>query len=659
MRSLFRRIRVIKTSRHNCQKGEIGLFFPTNFAEEPLRNGMIFASYLVYINEQMIIDKIRRLVSGNVTLGRIVFFSFLAMSGCSDLQAQYYWDNDNSNGYWSSSDAANWHGDINPPDYADVVFDDSYVSNSLQYVYIRDGDKIISNMCVSGSSPSYQFIEQSSTEDIVFDTNGNGSSLLQIGRSVFEKVDELQFDVGIYLQNDLTVYMNDVNNLVFNKEIVLDDNDLIFDGSPSENHVYVYGEISGTGAVINNGVDNGGVIFLNLQGDNSFSGGLIVDEGGRVNYYGSTALDIGYSDSGNSAFGVGDIVVRDGGVLTARTTSNKNIRVGGNLTFEAGSQGSLIASNNCIFKSSSDVTINGTSNVSVEADEIQMQGSLTLNESTLELSTNILLLDSTALIDGGSASTKGTLYYIGDGGYFTWEGYFGDELVVDTPTLINNPNITIETQQTTPYDPILSIVAEGTSASLTGIGTLTKTEVGQLRIDSSITNLQAITIDIQGGSILLGADNQIADTTNMILSGGTFETGGYDETLGTLTLSADSTIDLGSGSDSVLHLADSSGETWSGSLTISNWDGSDQLFFGSSSSGLQSSQVAQIWFENPGNMIGTYQGMILDTGEIVPLQIVPEPATWISGLILLGFIAFVYRKKMRGVAGLSKVRAAE
>src|ERR1035437_1256263 len=77
-----------------------------------------------------------------------------------------------------------------------------------------------------------------------------------------------------------------------------------------------------------------------------------------------------------------------------------------------------------------------------------------------------------------------------------------------------------------------------------------------------------------GGTLLLGAANQIGDAVPMTLAGGTFQTAGFSEQLGTLKLTANSTIDLGVGA-SVLRFAASSGVAWAAgtTLTIANWNG--------------------------------------------------------------------------------------
>ncbi len=137
-----------------------------------------------------------------------------------------------------------------------------------------------------------------------------------------------------------------------------------------------------------------------------------------------------------------------------------------------------------------------------------------------------------------------------------------------------------------------------------------------------------------GGTLLLGAANQISDAVPMTLGGGIFQTAGFSEQLGTLKLTANSVIDLGAGA-SVLQFAASSGVTWtSGTLLVTNWNGSvtgggaDQVVFGSSSSALSTTQVGQIRFANPpGFPAGTYAAAILGTGEIIPFTASPIVST--------------------------------
>ena len=149
----------------------------------------------------------------------------------------------------------------------------------------------------------------------------------------------------------------------------------------------------------------------------------------------------------------------------------------------------------------------------------------------------------------------------------------------------------------------------------------------------------------------LGADNVLGDALNLDLNGGTFIVGSggtrYTDTLGTLTLSANSTIDMGAtGGLGTITLANSSGISWATNavLTITNWQGVanqtsavTKLLFGTG--GLTSTQLGQIRFANQ-NIDG---GQLLGgSGELAPI---PEaPVVW-GAAALAAFI--VWRERRR------------
>lgn len=143
-----------------------------------------------------------------------------------------------------------------------------------------------------------------------------------------------------------------------------------------------------------------------------------------------------------------------------------------------------------------------------------------------------------------------------------------------------------------------------------------------------------------GGTLLLsGSGDRVNDAAGITLADGTLRTGGLAETVGALTLSASSIIDMGAGTSS-LYFVDSHLKSWTGALSVWNWSGNavggggtDQLFFGSSDAGLSIDQLNQIsFFSGPGTgFLGT--GSILGTGEITP---VPEPSGVFLALGLLG-----------------------
>jgi Domain of unknown function DUF11/PKD-like domain/Passenger-associated-transport-repeat/Ig-like domain CHU_C associated/Bacterial Ig-like domain (group 2)/HYR domain len=129
---------------------------------------------------------------------------------------------------------------------------------------------------------------------------------------------------------------------------------------------------------------------------------------------------------------------------------------------------------------------------------------------------------------------------------------------------------------------------------------------------------------ISAGTLQLGANNIISNSSNFTFSGGTFTTGattGYTDQVGSLTLSANSTITLGTGSHGFTFGA-SNGVTWTSGqiLTINGWTGTPgqsgtagKIFFGAAAGTLTSTQLSEIKFTGyPGTPI------LLSTGELVP-----------------------------------------
>jgi autotransporter-associated beta strand protein len=167
--------------------------------------------------------------------------------------------------------------------------------------------------------------------------------------------------------------------------------------------------------------------------------------------------------------------------------------------------------------------------------------------------------------------------------------------------------------------------------SITGTGNVSHIGTGTLVLTSGNSYSGTTTIsDVSGynsTTLRLGAANAVPDASNVILGGGTFSTGattGFNETAGTLRLSANSAIALGTGSHS-LNFANSSAESWTAgnTLTITGWTGTagasgtaGKIFAGTNATGLTAAQLAQINFSGyaPG-------ASILSTGEVVPFSL--------------------------------------
>ena len=194
-----------------------------------------------------------------------------------------------------------------------------------------------------------------------------------------------------------------------------------------------------------------------------------------------------------------------------------------------------------------------------------------------------------------------------------------------------------------------------------------------LEVAGTIDDMGAITL-IEGKILLsyVGSDI-INDTvgnkaTGLEMQGGTLlfadsgdQTAIFNETL---TLTADSTIDLGDGGSVDLRFDDAGGATWTANtrLNIENWDGTladgngnDQVYFGTDNTAdaLTATQLSQIRFVNPNGLAaGTYLATWatdLD-GEIVPgaLAPVPEPRAVAASIGLALLIGWRERKRLKG-----------
>jgi hypothetical protein len=166
----------------------------------------------------------------------------------------------------------------------------------------------------------------------------------------------------------------------------------------------------------------------------------------------------------------------------------------------------------------------------------------------------------------------------------------------------------------TSADPFSGIISNGTATTVA----LTKTGTGTLTLANAANTYTGVTT-ISAGTILLNPVSATATfASQVVLPGGTLGTTGIVTgttitSSKTLKLSASSTITLGSNSHE-LHFANTSGETWTGTLTIANWGSTGgKVFFGTSTAGLTTTQLGNITFD--GYSAGA---SIESTGEVKP-----------------------------------------
>ena len=253
---------------------------------------------------------------------------------------------------------------------------------------------------------------------------------------------------------------------------------------------------------------------------------------------------------------------------------------------------------------------------------------------------NNVTLAGTATSTNANSSTTATI------------DYTGGNVTTDRSFAVNEGGGTIN-MTSSATEMTLTGAASGTGKLIVGEGTLVLNGAtnafapGSIQVDS-------------GAPLQLAANHQIGDGTGLILNGGTFRTGtastGFSDTLGTLTLSASSTIDLGAWTTGVRQLtfANSSAITWTGTLTITNWQGvalqsSDvaEIIFGAG--GLPSTQLGQVYWANQ----GITSGELIGGGELVP---VPEPRVYAAAVGLMAVVGWRERKRLRDLLGKVKFR---
>lgn len=139
---------------------------------------------------------------------------------------------------------------------------------------------------------------------------------------------------------------------------------------------------------------------------------------------------------------------------------------------------------------------------------------------------------------------------------------------------------------------------------------------------------QNATTDSINGSIPMPLNSGIFNTAGLSehgLSGTTMTSG-----LGAITLSNNSTLDLGAGA-SVSMFAESNAQTWTGTLSTAGLTGTEP------------SQMAL--YSDSGTAFLGSAGYASDLdGEVVAA---PEPTSWLAAALAFGALAFTQRRRMR------------
>jgi autotransporter-associated beta strand protein len=445
--------------------------------------------------------------------------------------------------------------------------------------------------------------------------------------------------------------------------------------------------LNATGAVAGlNGFGDGRTGIVLGRGYNTGTtaqGAMTVGSGGTVN----STRDILLGFAGNVST-VGRLNINSGGTVNLGTTAESVVNLSqfdaarGELTIDGGTL-NLNSNSDILFSTQGGI---GTSFVTLKnGGQINSwagngSGSGLAATSVLDLNRSNANVNSTFNLDGGtltissvlSTGPNGTRVFNFNGGTLKASTANATFFAANSASAAN-VKLGGAIIDTNGFDNTIGQVLQhdsGLGATLDG--GLTKNGIGTLTLDGAAANSYTGLTTVSGGSLklnksagvaaiaggtrmntggtlLLGAANQIADGSAMELNGGTFDSGGFSETVGTLTLTTTSTIDFGTSqaANTILAFANSAGMTWSGTLNIYNYsssntgDGVDQLIFGSDSTGLTTAQLDSISFYSAGNgstLLGT--GVFFGNPGEVTYSAVPEPATAFGAFALLGLAAF-------------------
>ena len=433
---------------------------------------------------------------------------------------------------------------------------------------------------------------------------------------------------------------------------------------------------------------NGGALTigtgtLTLDNASSFTGSTVTLAGSvnsRLNATGTTTLgNVNFVYNNASNLGDGKGLVLGGSILVnAATTANftnaaagvGRIELNANTTIDVGAGGAMnVAWVVDEFGGTRSLTKNGSGNLTLNAANAYAGGT-TLNTGTLVIghagaagSGTITQANATSLL---KFDTVGTI---------TNAMLVHNVLATQSATLsgaitVNNATWDIDTGDT------LTI-----SGAVSGNGGVTKNGGGMLTLNGTNTyngstvinagTLNATTADalgsnntvqINGGTLLVTADDAI-NGKNITLNTngvGLRFSGNYSGAIGSLTLNADSIIDMGPGSVQILFQGLSLS---SHTLSFYNWTGST-LWNGGT--GADTDKVFLFPTIDPGdlNKISFYSGnggdSFLGTGFDIGLKAtgfspafgnqilpVPEPETWATAVILLvgGMVWFLKRAR--------------
>lgn len=347
--------------------------------------------------------------------------------------------------------------------------------------------------------------------------------------------------------------------------------------------------------------------------------------------------------STSSATATGKLgLVKDGaGTLVLSNTSNQytgsTVINGGVLEVTSLSNGG-IAKTITSTASNSTVTVADTTGVTAGMTFVAATLPTGFSVSLVPNGTDITISTTSGIVTGNSTAHFGTASSIGLSTNAASNLVFGGGTLRYTGgNSTTDRHFTINSGQSAKWDVSnAATVLTLTGGSAASAGGFEKLGAGSLVLSGA----QAHTGDtlVSAGRLVLGASDRLSNSSKLVLAGGTFDLNGFSETLGALSLTAGSAIDLGA--TGAVGFADSSNQSWgSFALSFSGTLAATSVKFGVDGFGLTTSQLALITVNGLG-------GWTLDSSGY--LTAIPEPSAFaaLAGLGALGGAAL--RRRRRG-----------
>jgi len=370
--------------------------------------------------------------------------------------------------------------------------------------------------------------------------------------------------------------------------------------------------------------------------------------------------------SGSFLIGGGTYTNGAGGIIVnsasfAQQMTNTTTVLGASQTWNAASNNFFTSA--AITLGANVLTITGNSNVT-------LGGAVGGSGGIIKSGSGTLWLDAANTFTGGISNTLGTirstnLTSLGTGPITM----SGGSLQISTANQTFSGSISNLVTSTITIDNGITFTNSGIivgSGGITFNGDGTMVFAGANTFTGAITNLTG-TIDVSHASGLGSASSLILNggtllfnkgftntSANVVLNGGEIQEIDQNVSLGALTLTANSIIDLSSGgsSGSIRFVSGTNIVGVGANLTITGWTattpldsgvqktGAGDLIFFTTTATLSSSFLNNIAFSGyaPG-------ATILSTGELVPVS--PEPATWINGLLIFSLFFSRIRNSLR------------